>query len=450
MWQNFLQGQEQAKQGQTTRIGNQLDRIERKVYQIVENQSALAAHDSPPPLPSKDSDDDSTPPSSPTFSSSSSSSTETARPVTPPPLIIPEVINQQFDDLRNLLGTLIGRQEDLLGRQDMMARELERKRSFDVQLPDRGTGLARLEDLLKRVLNRVGDSDPANEYRPTFEEKKDYLASHFATPTTEGTVEGSMYGGGGSVYSSEFDGPGRRAPANSMSSRYERSHLGPLSNVPESLIEGEIPSPEFDDDFALSGLPPDTPPQEFIPRQPQGRPKFSNTALRQQHQISTSTQPGPLPAPQHSTAQEYREPEYNEEGYEPAAEQAVTEYEPSVQSDPELMPHPAKETTAQQSPDQPPVPFRTEENYQDDYEPYQGETYARGPARQAPPPQQLNLPTPVNSPRNMPPYHAQPGPSMRPPFPPGFGMPPPGPGMVDMPRPSLPRIAGVRDPISTT
>jgi hypothetical protein len=34
----------------------------------------------------------------------------------------------------------------------------------------------------------------------------------------------------------------------------------------------------------------------------------------------------------------------------------------------------------------------------------------------------------------------------RPPFP---GMMPP-PGMMNMPRPSLPRIAGVRDPISTT
>jgi hypothetical protein len=38
---------------------------------------------------------------------------------------------------------------------------------------------------------------------------------------------------------------------------------------------------------------------------------------------------------------------------------------------------------------------------------------------------------------------------MRPPYPAG-GMPPPPPGMTEMPRPSLPRIAGVRDPISTT
>lgn len=354
------------------------------------------------------------------------------------------MINQQFDDLRNLLGTLIGRQEDLLGRQDMLARELERKRSFDVQLPDRGPGLARLEDLLERVLNRVGDSNFDDEYRPTVQNNKDYLASHFATPKTEGTIEGSMYGGGESVYSSEFDGRGRRAPVNSMSSGCKRRRLGPSERAPESLIESEIPSPDFDDDFALSGLPPDTPPQEFISRQPQGRPKLFTKSLRQH------SQPVPQHVPQHSTAQEYHGPEYNEEEYEPDAEQPVTEYEPSVQPDPEPTPYPAEETTVQQSPIHPSVSLRTEKDYHDDYRPYQDETYTRGPARQAPPPQQLNLPTPVNSSRNMPPYHARPGPSMRPPFPPGFSMPLPGPGMTDMPRPNLPRIAGVRDPISTT
>lgn len=422
-----------------------MDRIERKVYQIAENQSALASRDPPPPsLPSKDSDDESTPPSSPTLSFSSSSSTETARPVTPPPLIVPEVINQQFDDLRNLLGTLIGRQEDLLGRQDMLAQELERKRSFDVQPPDRGAGLAHLVDLLERVLNRVGDSDFANEYRPTFENNKDYLASHFATPKTEGTVESSMNGGGESVYSSEFDGRGRRAPMNSMSSGYKRRRLGPSEGAPESLIESEIPSPDFDDVFALSGLPPDTPPQEFISRQPQGRPKLF-TKSSPQH-----PQPVPQHVPQHSTAQEYHEPEYNGEEYDAEAEQIVTEYEPSVQPDPEPTPYPAEETTVQQSPIQPPVPSCTEKDRQDDYRPYHDKTYTRAPARQVPPPQQLNLPTPVNSSRNMPPYHARGEPSMRPPFPPGFGMPLPGPGMTDMPKPNLQRIAGVRDPISTT
>lgn len=354
------------------------------------------------------------------------------------------MINQQFDDLRNLLGALIGRQEDLLGRQDMLGRELERKRSFDVQLPDRGPGLARLGDLLERVLNRVGDNDFPDEYRPTFEKKKDYLASHFATPKTEGTIEGSMYGGGESVYSSEFDGRGRRAPVNSMSSGYKRRRLGPSEGAPESRIESEIPSPDFDDDFALSALPPDIPPQEFISRQPQKRPKLFTKSLRQH------PQPVPQHVPQHSTAQEYHRPEYNEEEYEPEAEQPITEYEPSVQPDPEPTPYPAEETTVQQSPIQPSVPFRTGKDYQDVYRPYQDGTYTRRPARQAPPPQQLNLPTPANSLRNMPPYHARPGPPMRPPFPPGFGMPLPGPGMTDMPRPNLPRIAGVRDPISTT
>jgi hypothetical protein len=44
------------------------------------------------------------------------------------------------------------------------------------------------------------------------------------------------------------------------------------------------------------------------------------------------------------------------------------------------------------------------------------------------------------------------GPAVRPGYPgaSGFANLPPPPGMQNMPRPSMPRIAGVRDPISTT
>lgn len=65
-----------------------------------------------------------------------------------------------------------------------------------------------LEDLFKWVFNCVGDSDFVNEYRLIFEEKKDYLVSYFVIFMIEGMVEGFMYGGGGSVYFSEFDGLG--------------------------------------------------------------------------------------------------------------------------------------------------------------------------------------------------------------------------------------------------
>ncbi|WVF67946.1 hypothetical protein IAT40_002708 [Kwoniella sp. CBS 6097] len=452
---NFLQGQEQARQGQNTRLGNQLDRIERRVGQIAENQVAMADRDRPPPPPSKD--DDESPPPSPTSSITSASSTETARPVTPPPAIIPEVINQQFDDLRNLLGTLIGRQEDLLGRQDELAQEMARRRNFDVELPDRGPGMARLEDLLKRVLQRVGDSEFADELlQSQYDKKPVYPASHVSTPRSQLTKEGSMYEGGDSVYSGEFDVRGKRAPPNSIASSYDRRRRGPLSELPES----EIPSPEFDEAFALAGLPPDTPPDEYITQQRDMPPHLARRMPRQTPGPAPQPQivPQPMPIQEESPEEveyydeqpEYEpepEPEYEPEPepeYEPEPE-AVTEYEPT--------PPPApRELTPQPTPVQPPIPYRTEESYPDEDGPYDADAAHRGPYRQGPPPQPVDLPTPVNSPRNMPPYQPQ-QPGMRPGFAPAPGMPapmPPGPGMTDMPRPSLPRIAGVRDPISTT
>ncbi|KAK6906657.1 hypothetical protein I203_100644 [Kwoniella mangroviensis CBS 8507] len=457
---NFLQGQEQAKHGQNTRVGNQLDRIERKVNQIAENQTALADRDGPPPVPSKDPDD--SPPSSPSSITSTTSSTSTARPVTPPPLIIPEVINQQFDDLRNLLGTLIGRQEDLLGRQDELAQEMNRRRSFDVELPDRGPGMARLEDLLKRVLQRVGDSEFADELPLPQKEKRMYPSSYPATPKTEGTREGSMYEGGDSVYGSEFGARGRNAPANSIASSFDRRRRRPMSEVSSKLMEGEIPEPEFDEEFALSGLPPDTPPEEFISRQPQFPRHLAGQRPRQgpipaQQPVQPQYVPQPAPIQEQPEEEEYYEEE-PEQQYEPEPE-PEPEYEPTPEPQPEAMteyeptPPPApREMTPQQTPLQPPVPYRTDDDYQNDNGQYADEGIQRGPYRPGPPPQPVDLPTPVNSPRNMPPYQpTQSG--MRPGFAPAPGMPPPpipGPGMTDVPRPSLPRIAGVRDPISTT
>ncbi|OCF45693.1 hypothetical protein I317_00596 [Kwoniella heveanensis CBS 569] len=452
---NFLQGQEQAKQGQNARLGNQLDRIERKVGQIAENQAAMTERDRPPPPPSKDEDE--SPPPSPTLSTSSASSTETARPVTPPPAIIPEVINQQFDDLRNLLGTLIGRQEDLLGRQDELAQEMARRRNFDVELPDRGPGMARLEDLLKRVLQRVGDSEFADDLlQSQYDRKPIHPASHTSTPRSQFTKEGSMYEGGDSVYSGEFDVRGKRAPPNSIASSYDRRRRGPLSELPQS----EIPSPEFDEDFALAGLPPDTPPDEYISHQRNIPPHLARRIPRQTPGPAPQPQiiPQPMPIPEESPeeVQYYDEkPEYEPEP-EPEAElELEPEYEPEPEPVTEYEPTPPpvpREVTPQPTPVQPPIPYRTEESYPDEEGPYQDDAANRGPYRQGPPPQPVDLPTPVNSPRNMPPYQPQ-QPGMRPGFAPAPGMPapmPPGPGMTDMPRPSLPRIAGVRDPISTT
>ncbi|KAK8850475.1 hypothetical protein IAR55_004393 [Kwoniella newhampshirensis] len=429
---NFLQGQEQAKQGQTTRIGTQLDRIERKVNRIAEKQIFPTERDRPPPVPSKNPDDEPLP-SSPT---SSTSSIETARPITPPPVIMPEVITSQFDDLRSLLGNIIGRQED-------MAQELARRRSFDVEIPDRGPGLSRLEHLLQRLLQRVGrvgDSSFADEVgRVTRNEKEAYRMSHLSHAKTEGTKDGSMYEGGESVYSGEFNPPGRRAPANSHTSDFDRRHRGSPTELSDTLINGEILEPDFDEDFALSGLPPDTPPGEYVPRHHQVPPQLvaRRAAQAQTTQDLQPEQPEYEEAYQDATPQAFPEAEQ---------EEPITEYEPT----PQPTPVPPPKEIAEESPIEPPIPYRTDDHYDDGDRTYEEEAYTRGPTHQGPPPQPVDLPTPVNSLRNMPSYQSQQQGQypMRPPFP--GGMPPPAPGMTDVPRPSLPRIGGVRDPISTT
>ena len=106
--------------------------------------------DRPPPVPSKDDDD--SPPGSP----SSISTASTLRPVTPPTLPH-EALNQQFDDMRRLMGTLIGKTNDL-------ASEVARSRSYEVDMSPRGPGMRRIEDLLRRALLRLGDSEFLDEY----------------------------------------------------------------------------------------------------------------------------------------------------------------------------------------------------------------------------------------------------------------------------------------------
>lgn len=109
----------------------------------------------------------------------------------------------------------------------------------------------------------------------------------------------------------------------------------------------------------------------------------------------------------------------------------------------------AEEETVHGDEDQPPIPYRQEDRYPSEDGQYSEEEGDRGPSRRLPPPQPVDLPTPVRSPSQFPhqqfSQQGQPM-NMRPPFP--GGMPPPG--MGEVPRPSLPRIAGVRDPISTT
>ncbi|RXK40622.1 hypothetical protein M231_02077 [Tremella mesenterica] len=415
---NYLQGQDTARQGLTS----QLDRIEGKVWQIADTLPRLEGHKRavPPPVPSKD---DRSPPLSP---SSTTSDVSTARPVTPPPLLLPPNLTDQLADMRSLLGTVIGQNNSLL-------QEMDRRRSFNVELPPQNPSLRRLEDLLRRALVHLGDSDIMEEMGRTPRQPNDipmeYDEHGQLVPSEKAYSEGGIYEGGGSIYSDEFN-PKVRAPVNSMTSEYDRQRRGGFSPIPDSLLEGSVGEPDFDDEFAVQNLPPSQPPSPHIP-EPISMPQALSRIRRK---------PVPQAVPAPIQEEEYEDIPYHD--HEPEPEQPLESPLPTPASQ---ITQPLPQTPQDQTPaplDRP-LPQEPEEEYYDEEEP------DRGPYRPGPPPQPVDLPTPVRSPRDftpLPPPH--PGPSMRPW--PAAPMPPMGPGIAEMPRPSLPRLAGVRDPISTT
>ncbi|ORX41083.1 hypothetical protein BD324DRAFT_678476 [Kockovaella imperatae] len=374
---NYIQGQDEARQGQQTKISIQLDRIETKMSQLTEQ--IPGARDQAPPVPSKDD----SPPGSP----SSVSSASTMRPVTPPP----DAFAQQFDDMRHLIGTLIGKTNDL-------ASEVARSRSIELDISDRGPGMRRIEDLLRRALLRLGDSEFLSDYDRPLE--PEYRPREPATLKEEE----SMYEGTDGIYSDDW--VKAKTPANSITESYQRKKR--WSGVPASLLDGPLGDADFDSEaerIAMEYLPPDSPPDEY--------------------RIEKSTIPPNIAARLPRRRQDHDD--------EP--------YEESIRTEPLLEPSPESER------DHTPIPYRPQEyeqepsEYSDDYED------DRQPTRPLPPPQPVDLPTPVQSESR---YPQMGQPPMRPPYPAGGMPPPPPPGMAEMPRPSLPRIAGVRDPISTT
>ena len=332
--------------------------------------------DRPPPVPSKDG----SPPSSP------SSTASTLRPVTPP--LMPDALTAQFDDMRNLIGTLIGKTNDL-------ASEVARSRSIDIDMSERGPGMRRIEDLLRRALLRLGDSEFLSDYDRPYEPERE--------PTSAPTERApSIYEGSDGVHTEDWTAKAK-TPANSITESYRQRKR--WSGVPTSLLEGPLEEGDFDSEaerIAMEDLPPDSPPKEYL---------IDKTAI-----------------PPHIAARLPRKPPPSE--YEQL-------YEESIHAEPP--PEPSVHEYEQ------PIPYRPEE-YEPEPSEYTEDYEDRRPARPLPPPEPVDLPTPVGSESRYPQIGPLP---IRPPYPAG-GIPPPPPGVGEMPRPSLPRIAGVRDPISTT
>ena len=369
-------------------MASQLDRIENTVNDISHNLGETPA----PKTRSR---------------SSSTSSTETARPVTPPAFIVPQSITDRLDDMQHVLGELLGQTQSLMD-------EVHRRRSYDLEIPD--SGQKRMEDIMRRILAKLGDERIFDE---PFQEEPYKPKPKKASTISESESE-SAYGGTNTMYSGEYSNK-IPAPPNSETTEYRRKRENRFSGVPESLLDGSIPGSEFDEDFAMQDLPPADPPQEHV------LPRMQIPAhLIKRRQQSAATTPvlrhSPIPE-EPEDLEEYPESYVSEQD----DRQAYVETEPEEE-------------------DLAPMPYRQEDEYERDPSVYSEDYSPRGPTRQLPPPQPVDLPTPVNSLKNMP-YNPTSYPG-RPPFQGGMPVPP---GPTDMPpRPSLPRIAGVRDPISTT
>jgi hypothetical protein len=388
-------------------MATQLDRIEDGV-KLTQEMLLPGVRDRPPQVPREDEED----PGSPR-------SDTTVRLQTPPP-ISADAIAQQFDDMRNLLGTLIGRTNDLAAGEPR---------------------LQRIERLLERALMRIGEDDlPPPAKPPSRRDSDDELPpflfeeSDSYRPSPARTYTGSMYSGSNAMYSDEF-GPKIKQPANSFTQSYDKRKR--WSAVPSSLLDGDLPASEFDEEFIMNNLPPDTPASEYD-IQPVQIPPHIAEKLNQQRMARGQQQQQPYEA---RVETEYEPSEYTEyEDESPQQEEPIT----SQSSQDKELPTPPSEG------DRTPIGFRQEQIPDDDRGYDSSSSYdGRGPIRNLPPPQPVDVPTPVRSPGQLPPPMMQNYPGMRPPFMPG-GMPPMPPGMGEMPRPSLPRIAGVRDPISTT
>jgi len=318
-----------------------------------------------------------------------------------------------------------------MGRTDDIAQEVAKRREFDVEIPG-NPGLKRIEDLLCRALLRMGDKgmldemDKADAYddrRPP----KPPSAVSMETPLSQDTREGSLFDDSNGIYSEELN-PRRRAPVNSFASSYDARRKDRWSGVPTSLLDGSIPEMDFNEDMAMADLPPDTPPEEYIVPRPQIPPHLANQLPRYRSKSQTEDQ--------------YDDERYPSEyaSEHPGDEQ---EQEPSEYTEP----------LDQDEGDRTPVPYRPEDEDQQEGSTDYDEESERGRRGRLPPPQPVDLPTPVRSDGDLPPLPpnqmGQMG-QMGDPMSMYGGMPPPPPGMSQMPRPSLPRIAGVRDPISTT
>lgn len=418
---NYLQGQEQVRQGQTTRMGSQMDRIEHKVDRLERIEakiSKLADRELPPPVPNKDRELDEDRPPSPALSDSSISSDETERPVTPPPVVIPDAIHRRLDDMGELLGKVLGQQSDILGQ------------LADIQMTRAATpppvDLSHMENMLRVIFDEL--TGLPNSYPTPAQPVQQMRSVTPAVTDVDSQTEGPWFEGAGSTYS--FDDHVHAPPPSSAPHSPHAS-----SFVADSLLEAPLQYEHFDLQTAMDTLPSPAQAQQY---QHTEMPPWLVQRIAQAHGQQ---------APSEYTAMDY------DEDYPQTREVPVT-----TMADPGKAPSPEKQ----------PAPMPDNVQYYnlapDSLDQDRALVSDQRPATRMPPPANVDLPTPINDKRHRDLYDDVPPPppskyqyphdmrAMPPPmgpYPPTMG--PMGPmGPPFMSRRGTSRFGSIRTPMSST
>lgn len=381
-------GNEQARVDDTTMVVLQLDRIELAVADIGTFLSVPAA------LSVKDgegttrrSHQQEAPPTSPgSPSSSSSSSSSSSDTATQPGTPVED--SRLFQDL----AALKEQNRALMDQQIKVQRMLE----SDEMRPAKGPSLERLEDLLLRLLARDGDSEcptgfTGNDYAPAYRAKKAPSPSVLSKRTFDTAHPDSMY--------SDEQGARAPAPAPSIDSEYARRQRARMSGVPESLLEmSSHLTEELDEEWEMQNLPPQSPDVDLDPRPRAMPPIMLNRMGPERYESSVS------------------EVESRPHRIQPPSEdESSSEAEtPRPAQRPILLPRPQSPETVSESTATSTTPSPPHRQF-----------------RPGPVPQPVRLPSPV-------PLEGYPSVVPPPSFRPGFPLPQPS------------RLAGAREPMTTT
>lgn len=379
---------EQARVEDASIVVSRLDRIELAVADIGTFLSV------PPALSVKDSEvyrsgsrRQEAVPTSPGSPSSSSSSSNSSSGIATQP-------GTPVEDSRLLkdLASIKDQNRALMDQQLQVRHMLESGEAKSTK----GPSLERLEDLLLRLLARTEDSDSLTgfseqDYNPSQRARKPSSPSIRSRATFDTAHPDSMY--------SDEQGARAPAPAPSIDSEYARRQRARMSGVPEPLLEiSSHLTEELDEEWELQNLPPQSPDVDLDPR-PRARPPIMlNRKNPERYASSVSEAESLFPRLQHDA---------DDEGSS-EAETLRPVQRPIIIPRPQT-PESSSETTTTSTTPSP----------------------RRRHFRPGPVPQPVRLPSPV-------PLEGYPSVVPPPSFRPGF----------PYPRPS--RLAGAREPMTTT